>query len=389
MRRMLLALTGLVLALAASALAGPRAPAPAKPAAVTATTFVVSGRGWGHGVGMSQYGALGFANDGWTYDQILAHFYVGAALGPAPVARVRVLVGEAKGAVKLRSTVPFRVRDVFGKTYPLAAGELVLGPKLWVTVNGAPTELAGPILFLPGTEPLELDRPYRGQIEVGVTGQKLNAVNVVGLEQYLQGVVRAGDAERLARRGAEGTGGRGALVRASRTASPARASTSTPTCAARSTAASPARARARQPRSRRRRARCCSGRASRSTRSSIRRRAARRSTRSRSSARPCPTSSRSTTRTASSRRSIAGARHRCRDDDPEGAEAARAGDGAQAHARPVRPGAERQRRDGDRHVEDHRRDAARGRRAALDVDHRPGVALARRGRAGRRSTASS
>ena len=189
MRRMLLALTGLVLALAASALAGPRAPIPEKPAAVTATTFVVSGRGWGHGVGMSQYGALGFANDGWTYDQILAHYYVGAERGPAPVARVRVLVGEAKGAVKLRSKVPFRVRDVFGKTYPLAAGELVLGPKLWVTVNGAPTELAGPILFLPGTEPLELDRPYRGQIEVGVTGQKLNAVNVLGLEQYLQGVV--------------------------------------------------------------------------------------------------------------------------------------------------------------------------------------------------------
>ena len=152
MRRMLLALTGLVLALAASALAGPRAPVPAKPAAVTATTFVVSGRGWGHGVGMSQYGALGYANDGWTYDQILAHFYVGAELGPAPVARVRVLVGEAKGAVKLRSKVPFRVRDVFGKTYPLPAGELVLGPKLWVTVNGAPTELAGPILFLPGTD---------------------------------------------------------------------------------------------------------------------------------------------------------------------------------------------------------------------------------------------
>jgi stage II sporulation protein D len=184
-----LALTGLVLALAASALAGPAAPAPAKPAAVTATTFVVSGRGWGHGVGMSQYGALGFANEGWTYDQILAHFYVGAQLGPSPVARVRVLVGESKALLKVRSRVPFRVRDVFGKIYPLAAGELELGPKLWVTVNGAPTELAGPILFLPGSEPLELDRAYRGQIEVGAAGQKLNAVNIVGLEQYLQGVV--------------------------------------------------------------------------------------------------------------------------------------------------------------------------------------------------------
>ena len=102
---------------------------------------------------------------------------------------MRVLVAEAKGGVTVRSSVPFRVRDVFGKTYPLPAGEVPLGPKLRVAVNGTPTELAGPILFLPGTAPLELDRPYRGQIAVSVTGQKLDAVNVLGLEQYLQGVV--------------------------------------------------------------------------------------------------------------------------------------------------------------------------------------------------------
>jgi stage II sporulation protein D len=138
---------------------------------------------------MSQYGALGFANEGWTYDRILAHFYQGAVLGPAPVARVRVLLAESRPSVTVRSVVPFRVRDLFGKTYPLLAGEVVLGPKLRVSVNGVPTELAGPVLFLPGRAPLELDRPYRGQIEVGVTGQKLSAINVVGLEHYLAGVV--------------------------------------------------------------------------------------------------------------------------------------------------------------------------------------------------------
>jgi stage II sporulation protein D len=191
MRRMLFGLIGAGLVLAVSATAGAAAPAPAPgpPAAVTATTFVVSGRGWGHGVGMSQYGALGYAQDGWTYDQILGHYYTGAELGPAAVARVRVLVAEAKGAVTVRSPVPFSVRDVFGKTYPLAAGAVALGPRLRVTVNGTPTELAGPILFLPGTAPLELDRPYRGQLAVSVTGKKLDAVNVLGLEQYLQGVV--------------------------------------------------------------------------------------------------------------------------------------------------------------------------------------------------------
>jgi stage II sporulation protein D len=189
MRRTLFALTCLSLALAASAPAGPGAPAPAAPAAVTATTFVVSGRGWGHGVGMSQYGALGYANEGWTYDQILAHYYTGAELGPAGVARVRVLVAEARPAVTVRSKAPFRVRDVFGQTYSLPAGDVALGPKLRVTVNGAPIDLAGPVLFLPGTAPLELDRPYRGQLEVSVAGQKLNAINIVGLEQYLFGVV--------------------------------------------------------------------------------------------------------------------------------------------------------------------------------------------------------
>ena len=108
MRRLLIALTGLCLALAASAPAGVRAPSPTTPAAVTATTFLVS-RGWGHGVGMSQYGALGYAQEGWTHEQILGHYYAGAELGPSPVARVRVLVAEAKGSVTVRSSVPFRV----------------------------------------------------------------------------------------------------------------------------------------------------------------------------------------------------------------------------------------------------------------------------------------
>ena len=189
MRRTLFVLTCLGLALAVAAPAGSSAPAPTPPAAVTATTFVVSGRGWGHGVGMSQYGALGYAQEGWSYDAILGHYYTGAEPGPASVARVRVLVAEAKPSVTVRSRVAFRVRDVFGKTYPLPAGAVPLGPKLRVNVNGTPTELAGPLLFLPGTAPLELDRPYRGQVEVAVTGQKLDAINVVGLEQYLQGVV--------------------------------------------------------------------------------------------------------------------------------------------------------------------------------------------------------
>src|SRR5512135_1466731 len=56
--------------------------------------FLFSGHGWGHGVGMSQYGAYGYAQHGWTYQQILEHYFTGTTLGPAPVLRVRVLLAD-------------------------------------------------------------------------------------------------------------------------------------------------------------------------------------------------------------------------------------------------------------------------------------------------------
>jgi stage II sporulation protein D len=40
------------------------------------------GRGWGHGVGLSQFGAKGMADRGYRYAQILEHYYPGASLGP-------------------------------------------------------------------------------------------------------------------------------------------------------------------------------------------------------------------------------------------------------------------------------------------------------------------
>ena len=43
----------------------------------TADGFVFHGRGYGHGVGMSQYGAMGRAKAGHTYDDILAAYYGG------------------------------------------------------------------------------------------------------------------------------------------------------------------------------------------------------------------------------------------------------------------------------------------------------------------------
>jgi SpoIID/LytB domain protein len=39
------------------------------------------GHGWGHGMGMGQWGALGYSLDGWTYQQILTHYYGQLAAG--------------------------------------------------------------------------------------------------------------------------------------------------------------------------------------------------------------------------------------------------------------------------------------------------------------------
>ena len=42
--------------------------------------FVFYGRGWGHGVGMCQWGAMGMAEQGYTAEKILMHYYPGTAI---------------------------------------------------------------------------------------------------------------------------------------------------------------------------------------------------------------------------------------------------------------------------------------------------------------------
>lgn len=42
--------------------------------------YYFEGRGWGHGIGMSQYGAKQMAAEGYTYDEILKHYYTGVTI---------------------------------------------------------------------------------------------------------------------------------------------------------------------------------------------------------------------------------------------------------------------------------------------------------------------
>ena len=46
--------------------------------------FVITGKGWGHGVGLCQVGAYGMAQAGSTYEEILKHYYTGISLSHEP-----------------------------------------------------------------------------------------------------------------------------------------------------------------------------------------------------------------------------------------------------------------------------------------------------------------
>jgi stage II sporulation protein D len=155
--------------------------------------FLFTGHGWGHGVGMSQYGAQGYAQNGWAYDAILAHYYPGTMLAQAPTSTIRVLLANGQKKLTISSPVPFTVTDAAGSTHTLAAGKLTFGPGLKLPVDGQPAQaLEPPLTFAPGTgSPLTLGRAYRGQLVVDVVDGKLRAIDVVGLEQYLDGVVPA------------------------------------------------------------------------------------------------------------------------------------------------------------------------------------------------------
>jgi SpoIID/LytB domain protein len=92
--------------------------------AVTADEVVLTGLGWGHGVGMGQWGAHARALEGQSAEDILAAYYNG--LRPTTTARlpdrIRAGMGAARlddaGRMELRLLVPTTIRDLDGR--PLA-----------------------------------------------------------------------------------------------------------------------------------------------------------------------------------------------------------------------------------------------------------------------------
>jgi stage II sporulation protein D len=187
-----------IVAVAALGLSGSAASSTSRaptPSIRTQPTFFISGHGWGHGIGMSQYGAYGYALHGWTYERILKHYYTGTTIGKAPINRVRVLLADRVKQVKIASKLPFQVVDATGSRHALDAGTYTVGAaykyKDPTDPKAKPVALAYPLEFRPGATAVTLNgRGYRGAFRIlKLSTTTVRAVNVVDLDLYVRGVV--------------------------------------------------------------------------------------------------------------------------------------------------------------------------------------------------------
>jgi stage II sporulation protein D len=174
--------TRLLLAAFACALAIPTAAASAK-------VWIVNGAGFGHGVGMSQYGAYGYAKHGFKYDQILTHYYTDTTIGATADKSVRVLLRDSVGSVAFQggssacgtgikpAATYVAKRKGAGVVLRSKKGRVVARCGAVMTATGAPAiVVAGK-----GT--------YRGSLEVRGSSSGLDAINVLDIEDYVRGVV--------------------------------------------------------------------------------------------------------------------------------------------------------------------------------------------------------
>ncbi len=158
--------------------------------ASAAGTFFIRGGGDGHGIGMSQYGAYGYALHGKGYRWILAHYYRGTKLGstnPNRVVRVLLAAGSAAfsgansaGTKKLHPTETYVVQPNADGTVTLIdqSGKKVGAFAAPLTVTGpGPLRLAGR-----GT--------YRGALQFRPDGAGgVETVNALALDDYVRGVI--------------------------------------------------------------------------------------------------------------------------------------------------------------------------------------------------------
>ncbi|MDO9409326.1 SpoIID/LytB domain-containing protein, partial [Patulibacter sp.] len=185
---------------AASALAAGTLVVPAAPAGA-AERVVVLGAGFGHGVGLSQYGARGMADKGFSVRQILAHYYRGTSLQRSPAARraVRVQLQTGRREATVSGAVSIGgLRTKTTRSYRLVrTGKGIdirqVGRKRKIGSSTSAIEIrpgAAGLLRVAGRAADGVqDGSFRGTVDVLPEGPNVLVVNELDIEDYLRGVV--------------------------------------------------------------------------------------------------------------------------------------------------------------------------------------------------------
>jgi stage II sporulation protein D len=176
-------------------------------AAEARVSWVIEGRGYGHGVGMSQYGAYGYARVGKGYRWILRHYYRGTSVGALGGATDPGGVGAGMRRAGRVVRVLLRVdpNDVVFSGASRACGRRLVPSRSYrADRRGAAVQLrsdsgrllagCGRRLRAAGGGRVLVSGlgPYRGVLEVVPTRSdpgSLNAINAVAVDQYVRGVV--------------------------------------------------------------------------------------------------------------------------------------------------------------------------------------------------------
>jgi stage II sporulation protein D len=168
----------------------------AAPTAGAAVRHVVRGAGFGHGIGMSQYGAYGQALEGRSFDQILDEYYSGTQLSSAPSDPVRVLLQPVDPYIRVRGATRANGRRMSAGTIYVARPS---GSGIRVTTAGGRgvARFRSPLRFK-GPGALRLLGPalngissglYRGAVDVSLDGGGVTAINALDIDSYIRGVV--------------------------------------------------------------------------------------------------------------------------------------------------------------------------------------------------------
>src|SRR4029079_4722565 len=155
----------------------------------SAATWVLKGRGFGHGVGMSQYGAYGLARHGRGYRAILEHYYRHTRVGKASGHPIRVLLGSGSDSVafkKARKACGKRLRPSHRYRFKRSGSGVTLRGS-----NGRRLARCGHAATAVGNGTIRIrgKGSYRGTLRVKAARGVLCCTSVVAVDGYARGVV--------------------------------------------------------------------------------------------------------------------------------------------------------------------------------------------------------